>query len=107
MFQLNAMGKGEQGLTFRLRSLKHDRDARTADGYESDEWSAPRKVQRTQLFRRLMHGLAITPGGRRIDSGEKRSTSSADSSSISPTTPPIYNHRNSRRRKGIPQRAPF
>ncbi|KAK4804553.1 hypothetical protein SAY86_004370 [Trapa natans] len=93
--KLNAVRNGEQGLTFRLRSLKQDR---TGNAYESDDWSAPRKIQRTQLF--------VSPNGRTINTGDWRSSSSGDSTSISPTTPPIYNHRNSRRRKGIPHRAP-
>ncbi|OWM81136.1 hypothetical protein CDL15_Pgr007167 [Punica granatum] len=106
--KLNAIRRGEQGLTFRLRSPKHGRDAaQSRSGYESDESSAPRKMQKSQLFSRLMSGLAIaSSGGRKFDAGDWRSSSSGDSS-ISPTTPPIYNHRNSRRRKGIPHRAPF
>ncbi|KAK4787291.1 hypothetical protein SAY86_011124 [Trapa natans] len=104
--KLNAMrGGGEQGLTFRLRSSKHDRPE---DLYGSEESSLARKIQRTQLFSRLMQqqGLLVSPSGRTIDIGDWRSSSSGDSTNISPTTPPIYNHRNSRRRKGIPHRAP-
>ncbi|KAJ4889306.1 PLATZ transcription factor family protein [Raphanus sativus] len=75
--KIGGMKRGDQNSTFPLRG-KHGREYQ--GGSESDEATTPTKMRRTNAFNRL---------------------------SFSPGTPPIYNHRNSSRRKGIPHRAPF
>ncbi|CAN6886786.1 unnamed protein product, partial [Brassica oleracea] len=88
--KLGGMKRGDQSLTFSLRG-KHGREYQ--GGSESDEATTPTKLRKTNAFNR----------------GDQRSLSSGDEGgfSFSPGTPPIYNHRNSSRRKGIPHRAPF
>lgn len=97
------MERGDPDLSFTVRFSKatqmnqmhHQRR-----GSESDESTTPKKIAKTTLmFNRLMVG-------------EGNATSSDDeatANNISPSTPPLYNHRNAgrRRRKGIPHRAPF
>lgn len=108
--QLGAMKRGEPDLTFTLR-MKHTRDG-FHGGSESDESSTPRKIRRTNIFNRMMmDSPAISSDGHNNYGGE-RSPSSGDEattniSRFSPATPPIFNHHNARRRKGIPHRAPF
>ncbi|KAG5542674.1 hypothetical protein RHGRI_015715 [Rhododendron griersonianum] len=109
--KLGGMKRGDPELTFTLR-LKHNRDA-LHGGFESDESSTPTKICRMHVFNRLVAGPTISSddgcndggGGDKFSyytSGDEEATNS-----ISPATPPIFNHRNSRRRKGIPHRAPF
>lgn len=94
------MKRGDPDLTFTLR-MKHNKDG--FHGSESDESSTPKKIRRPPIFSRLMEGLTIY-----TDSGERSSSSGDEAATkLSPATPPIYNHRNARRRKGIPHRAPF
>ncbi|CAN7021695.1 hypothetical protein IGI04_022774 [Brassica rapa subsp. trilocularis] len=106
--KLGGMKRGDQSLTFSLRG-KHGREYQ--GGSESDEATTPTKLRKTNAFNRLMSGLSISTV--RLDDygpgGDHRSLSSGDEGgfSFSPGTPPIYNHRNSSRRKGIPHRAPF
>lgn len=101
------MKRGDLDLTFTLR-VKHK------DGFhggsESDESSTPKKIRRTPNFNRLMEGLTIyRDSHHNTNEGAERSCSSGDEATtkLSPATPPIYNHGNARRRKGIPHRAPF
>ncbi|KAK9217033.1 hypothetical protein WN944_009045 [Citrus x changshan-huyou] len=105
--KLGAMKRGDLDLTFTLR-VKHK------DGFhggsESDESSTPKKIRRTPNFNRLMEGLTIyRDSHHNTNEGAERSCSSGDEATtkLSPATPPIYNHGNARRRKGIPHRAPF
>ncbi|CAH2036672.1 unnamed protein product, partial [Thlaspi arvense] len=106
--QLGGMKRGDQSLTFSLKG-KHGREYQ--GGSESDEATTPTKMRKTNAFNRLMSGLSISTV--RFDDygpgGDQRSSSSGDEGgfSFSPGTPPIYNHRNSSRRKGVPHRAPF
>ncbi|KAH9694116.1 platz transcription factor family protein [Citrus sinensis] len=68
------------------------------------------KIRRTPNFNRLMEGLTIyRHSHHNTNEGAERSCSSGDEATtkLSPATPPIYNHGNARRRKGIPHRAPF
>lgn len=99
------MKRGDRELTFTLRMK--NKDPFHAGGSESDESSTPRKIRRsTPAFNRLMEGLTIYSSS---DGDHKSYSSSGDDATtkLSPTTPPIYSHRNARRRKGIPRRAPF
>lgn len=93
------MKRGDPDLTFTLR-VKHSRD-----GSESDEPPTPKKIQKRHIFNRSMDGSGTSVSG---DGGE-RSCSSGDEANngIYPSTPPIFNHHNARRRKGIPHRSPF
>ena len=101
------MKRGDPELTFWLK-LKQGRE--TLHGFESDESSTPRKFQRTHPFNRLMiDGPTLSLDGHN-DAAEKSTASSSGDeniNNISPATPPIFNHSNARRRKGIPHRAPF
>lgn len=92
------MKRGDPELTFLLKTGKHNRGG----SEESDESWTPKKMLRTNVFNRLMIDDMN-------DGGDQRSWSSGDetASNISPSTPPIFNHRNANRRKGIPHRAPF
>lgn len=92
------MKRGDPDLTFTLR-MKHNRDPYSV-GSESDESSTPKKIQKTQTFNRLMDGLSIY-------SSDGQSSGDEATTKLSPSTPPIDNLRNARRRKGIPHRAPF
>ncbi|KAI3427739.1 uncharacterized protein J3R85_009157 [Psidium guajava] len=104
--KLNAMKRGDDpDLTFTLK-LKPGRDALSGD-FESDESSTPKKRRKPLCSGRLMDRAALF-SDIKIDSGERLTWSgNDDAASISPGTPPIYNHSNARRRKGIPHRAPF
>ncbi|XVE69547.1 hypothetical protein DITRI_Ditri10aG0000300 [Diplodiscus trichospermus] len=95
--KLGAMKRGDPELTFSLRA-KHNRCKELLYGWESDESSTPKKM------RKRMDGLALSSDDMRYtnSSGDEETIAT-----ISPTAPPIFNHRNARRRKGIPQRAPF
>ncbi|WCJ44789.1 PLATZ transcription factor family protein [Euphorbia peplus] len=103
--KLGGMKRGDPELTFTIR-LKHNRDP-FLGGSESDESSTPKKIRRTHAFNRLMEGLSIYSS----DGHHHNDGSSGDddevTTNISPSTPPLYNHSNARRRKGIPHRAPF
>ncbi|XP_068648983.1 protein RGF1 INDUCIBLE TRANSCRIPTION FACTOR 1-like [Aristolochia californica] len=98
--------KHDPELSFALRP-KHSRDSFM--GWESEDSSTPKKLRKTSLFNRSIE-VAISREGNR-DAMDKYSSSSDEggnfTSMISPATPPIVNHRNARRRKGIPHRAPF
>ena len=107
VIQLGGMKRGNQSLTFSFKG-KHEREY--LGGSESDEATTPTKIRKTCAFNRLMSGLLIcTTVKSDYFSGDQRCTSSGDESgfNLSPGTPPIYNHRNSSRRKGVPHRAPF
>lgn len=96
--KLGGMKRGDADLTFTVR-MKHNRDP-FLGGSESDESSTPKKIRKTHAFNRLMDGLSLY-------SSDGHSSGDDAATNISPSTPPIYNHRNARRRKGIPHRAPF
>ncbi|KAG7590362.1 hypothetical protein ISN44_As07g025350 [Arabidopsis suecica] len=98
--------KRDPSLTFSLRG-KHGREYEGE--WESDEATTPTKIRKTSAFNRLMSGLSISTVKCDYLSGDQPSSSSGDESgfNFSPGTPPIYNHRNSSRRKGVPHRAPF
>lgn len=100
--QLGGMKRGNESLSFCLKG-KHGREYEV--GSESDEATTPTKIRKTCAFSRLMSGLSISAVKCDYFSGDQRSLSSGDD--LSPGTPPIYNHRNSSRRKGVPHRAPF
>ncbi|KAI9073692.1 hypothetical protein K1719_044356 [Acacia pycnantha] len=99
--KLGAMKQGRSELTFALR------DKNNKDILESDESSTPRKIRRTHAFNRLI----VDDPTIFYSHGKERSSASEEdegnNGSISPATPPIDNHHNARRRKGIPHRAPF
>ncbi|KAJ6336505.1 hypothetical protein OIU78_012991 [Salix suchowensis] len=99
--KLGGMKRGDPDLTFALK-LKQNRDP-FFGGSESDDSSTPKKIRRTYAFNRLMDGLSI------YSSNNDGAESSGDdaATNISPATLPNFNHRNARRRKGIPHRAPF
>ncbi|XP_041017684.1 protein RGF1 INDUCIBLE TRANSCRIPTION FACTOR 1 [Juglans microcarpa x Juglans regia] len=106
--KLGAMKRGDPDLTFTLR-MKHGRDAFNG-GSESDESSTPKKIRKRHNFNRMMmESPAISSDGHNNYGGERFCSSSGDeaTTNISPATPPIFNHHNARRRKGIPHRAPF
>jgi len=108
--KLGGMKRGDPELTFTLR-LKHNRDA-LHGGFESDKSSTPTKIRRMHVFNHLVGGSNISSDdGCNGGGGDKSSYSTSGDKEamnyISPATPPIFNHRNSRRRKGIPHRAPF
>ncbi|KAG8377180.1 hypothetical protein BUALT_Bualt08G0001300 [Buddleja alternifolia] len=102
--KLNGMkrGGGDTELTFSLK-MKHNREM--YHGSDSDESSTPRKIQRSRLFNRFADGLTLSSVERL--SGSSSSGDETGNSTISPATPPPFNHANSSRRKGIPHRAPF
>ena len=65
------------------------------DEMESDyEASTPRKMHRANYMLESS------------SSGEDAAAAGAGNT-LSPATPPLYNHTNSSRRKGVPHRAPF
>lgn len=109
LFQLGGMKRGDQSLTFSVRG-KHGREYQ-GGGSESDEATTPTKMRKTNAFNRLMSGLSISTvrfDGYGLGSDHRCLSSGEEGGlSFSPGTPPIYNHRNSSRRKGIPHRAPF
>ncbi|XXG46384.1 hypothetical protein AAC387_Pa02g1247 [Persea americana] len=96
----------DPSLTFSIRP-KHSRDSAFQES-ESDDSSTPKKLHNTANFNRWID--SIQSNGQKdiadkvFNSGDE-SMNSAGSSSTA--TPPIINYRTSRRRKGIPHRAPF
>ncbi|KAM0004231.1 putative transcription repressor PLATZ family [Helianthus debilis subsp. tardiflorus] len=106
--KLGGMKRGDRELSF-THKMKHGRD-----GYESYEplTPTPKKVKRSHLFNQLIdtHIFQYNLYGRNGHSDmSSSSTSTGDETTaiMSPGTPPLFNHRNSSRRKGIPRRAPF
>ncbi|XP_019186170.1 PREDICTED: uncharacterized protein LOC109180910 isoform X1 [Ipomoea nil] len=92
--KLNAMKRGDQELTFTLRTKQMNRDGFSGSEL-SDESSTPKKNRRDYSIFNQIRALSYKPGDEIV------------TNIISPATPPIFNHHNSRRRKGIPHRAPF
>lgn len=86
-------------------------------GSESDESSSPnnkiRKGKQQQLlgFHGWLNGLTLSSDSTSTTSGggDEAIGNNGNSTNykMSPATPPIVNHRNSRRRKGVPHRSPF
>ncbi|XP_068653427.1 protein RGF1 INDUCIBLE TRANSCRIPTION FACTOR 1-like [Aristolochia californica] len=98
--------KRDPELSFALRP-KQSRDSFM--GSESEDSSTPKKLLKTSQFNSSIEAGMSSEGNR--EAADKYSGSSDEggnfTSWISPATPPIGNHRNARRRKGIPHRAPF
>lgn len=104
--KLGGIKRGDNNLTFSVRPAKYTkRDDHDHDHYdkvvgyqyhgsESDESSTPKKLQR------IRGGYFWYQYGDDNDDDEANTR-------ISPSTPPIFNHHNARRRKGTPRRAPF
>ncbi|GMN34636.1 hypothetical protein TIFTF001_004804 [Ficus carica] len=130
--KLGGMKRGDPELTFTLRGGGGGKHGRAADinnnnnglqmqwGSESDESTATpkrKKLKTDHVFSRLMdhghsHPALPTHHYHQHHHHHHRSYSSGDeaaaaAASISPSTPPIFNHCNARRRKGIPHRAPL
>ncbi|CAA0824392.1 PLATZ transcription factor family protein [Striga hermonthica] len=89
--KLSGMERGDVELSFLVKG-KHKRDE-----CESFEVWTPKKFHR---------GNALFVG-RLTTSFSSSSSGDEVSGNLSPPTPPLFNHFNSRRRKGIPHRAPF
>lgn len=103
--------RGDHELTFTLK-VKDYRDGYY--GSEFDEPSTPKKIQKNHVFNRFNEVSLFSNDSPRFCYGgyDKYSGSTSGDEeqyhrSISPGTPPIFNHRNPSRRKGIPHRAPF
>lgn len=100
--------RGEPELTFTPK-VKHNRDG--LYGSDSDEPTTPRKIRKNNAFSRFIDAPMFPSDFHRIHNVgcDKYPGSSGDEEhhSISPGTPPIFNHHSSSRRKGIPHRAPF
>ncbi|KAM1419926.1 hypothetical protein ACFXTO_023405 [Malus domestica] len=107
--KLGGIMRGDRELTFAVMRTKHSRDG-FYGGSESDESTTPKKITKTMhMFSRLMNENALNYE-RGTHVGERTTSSSGDeegTANLSPSTPPLYNHHNARRRKGIPHRAPF
>ncbi|XP_011083365.1 uncharacterized protein LOC105165908 isoform X1 [Sesamum indicum] len=106
--KLNGMKRGDTELTFNLK-VKHNREV-FHDESDSDESSTPRKIHRANIFNRFsLDGPTFSSYGGLIErlSGSSSSGDDEGGHSLSPATPPLFNHTNSSRRKGIPHRAPF
>ncbi|KAI6690706.1 hypothetical protein NL676_027534 [Syzygium grande] len=111
--KLNAIRKGDPMLTFAPRT--NQGRGELVGGSRSDELSTPNKIQREPFFNRLMNGLTISlppvdHHDKKTDGEEKSQTASSEDgigTNFSPSTLLVYNHHNSRKRKGVPRRAPF
>lgn len=108
--KLNGMKRGDSDLTFSLR-VKHGRESfrgSDSDEYEGESWT-PRKIQRSHFssYRSSLDGPTITFSSSRSSSSTNSGSYEGGHHNISPATPPLYNHSNSSRRKGVPHRAPF
>ncbi|KAK4767993.1 hypothetical protein SAY87_003134 [Trapa incisa] len=101
--KLNAMKRGGSELTFTARA-KNCSQKSIAGESESDEPPTPKKMrwpwppQHNDRHPIVGYTTVFSDGRQRRDDSV---------SHLSPLTPPIYNHSNARRRKGVPHRAPF
>ncbi|KAL5707337.1 hypothetical protein ACHQM5_025396 [Ranunculus cassubicifolius] len=108
--KLGGMKRGDRELTFHLRGGKHNRDGGM---WDSDDSSTPKKILKSSnAFSRyfsMYEHPQVSISSDPYNNNNIKCTSSGEEigNSMSPSTPPIVNHRNSRRRKGIPHRAPF
>lgn len=107
-FTCNQLGgmNSDPSLTFSIRP-KHSRDSAFQES-ESDDSSTPKKLRTTANFNRWIDSIQSDGQkdiAHKVFSSGDESMNSAGSSSTA--TPPIINYRTSRRRKGIPHRAPF
>lgn len=109
--KLGGIMRGEPELTFTPK-VKHSRDG--LYGSDSDEPTTPRKIRKNNAFSRFIDTPMFPSDFHRIHnvgydkfSGSASGDEDQNSHSISPGTPPIFNHHSSSRRKGIPHRAPF
>ena len=101
------MKMGDQELTFTLRAPEHNGEALLAsDTEDSSTLKKICKAHENLLSISLDH--VHNNGGTDKSSSYYYATSGDETiNNISPATPPIYSHRNSNRRKGVPHRAPF
>ncbi|GAA0156854.1 hypothetical protein Leryth_006975 [Lithospermum erythrorhizon] len=98
--KLNRMRSGDHELTFTPK-VKHG-----LNGSDSDESSMPRKIRKK--FENMQPYFSDSIDVVTVRSPKSCYTTSGDEgNTMSPGTPPIYNHMNSSKRKGIPHRAPF
>lgn len=108
--KLNAIRKGDPTLTFARKTSQGGDEL--VDGSPTDDSSTPNKLQTKPFFNRL-HPISLPPvdhHNTKVDGEERsRSSSSGDTTSpnFAPSTRLVYDHRNSRKRKGVPRRAPF
>lgn len=103
--------RGDRELTFALKAKDH------RDGFYESEFdgpSTPIKIQKNHFFNRFTDVSMFSNdsprfyfGGYDRYSGSTSGDEEQNYQCISPGTPPIFNHRNPSRRKGIPHRAPF
>ncbi|KAK6138813.1 hypothetical protein DH2020_027444 [Rehmannia glutinosa] len=101
--KLNAMERGDIELTFSVKA-KHNREM--FDESDSIELSTPRKIHKRNVLNRFWDGPTFSSYGETF-SGSSSSSGDEGVNNLSPATPPLFNHTNSSRRKGIPHRAPF
>ncbi|XP_062097491.1 protein RGF1 INDUCIBLE TRANSCRIPTION FACTOR 1-like [Humulus lupulus] len=121
--KLGGMKRGDKELTFMVKSSsssstsssssmagKHNRDdgddhENTNVNFNGDGGGSDSEDSWTMAPKKKMMRTSMDDKG---DQKHRRSSwSSENGSAISPSTPPIFNHRNASRRKGIPHRAPF
>ncbi|KAG9136974.1 hypothetical protein Leryth_013825 [Lithospermum erythrorhizon] len=100
--KLNCIKRGHPELTFTV-GMKPDMGSHY--GLESDnESSTPKKIRKKYLnVPSCFYDYGSSDG---VAETSPRSVAEVNTI-FSPETPPIYNHRNSSRRKGIPHRSPF
>ncbi|KAL3618423.1 hypothetical protein CASFOL_038744 [Castilleja foliolosa] len=98
--KLNVMERGDDTeSTFSLKG-KHGREM------FDDEFESPRKIHKgMSVFTRFnVDGPTFSSYN---TSSSSFSSGDETGKNLSPSTPPLFNHSNSSRRKGIPHRAPF
>ncbi|KAK4781791.1 hypothetical protein SAY86_015893 [Trapa natans] len=95
--KLNAMKRGGSELTFTVRAKNCSRESIAGES-ESDESPTPKKM-RWSWLQQHSDGHPVV--------GYTAIFCDDSVSLLSPSTPPIYNHSNARRRKGVPHRAPI
>lgn len=99
--KLNGIKQGDEELTFTAK-------VKPNEGFESDESWTPKKRQRRVFgFRHLIACSDPLETDNKSFGSNSGDEEAFHIYNMSPDTPPIYNHRNSSRRKGIPHRAPF
>ncbi|KAI4339984.1 hypothetical protein MLD38_024866 [Melastoma candidum] len=102
--KLNAMRRGDANISFSPRPKAGEMENLSA-GAESDESSTPGKVRKTE------HSgcpTNVVPSPDQKRDGHDRSSSSVDETNAENAADASpFDHRNSRKRKGTPRRAPF
>ncbi|KAL6549207.1 hypothetical protein OROHE_009052 [Orobanche hederae] len=109
--QMNAMKRGEIEATFSLKATttttnKHKRDVLFDDEYDSDV-ELPTPPRKAKAVSSRFSDFETMSSGSRSRSSSSWGEFDASGQNLSPSTPPLFNHSNSSRRKGIPHRAPF